>query len=139
MNESELRVRWEGRLTTKNEKVLDELWQDLEDERYVDDALSEPETGLEDLVLAAETRLKYWRIGRGQEKPIGRSARRPVEVELEPYEKECAETVSLYLAKKGGKLTKGQALQAREARRQTPNHRRGGIISQKGLPKGRTR
>jgi len=68
MNESELRVRWEERLTTKNERVLDELWQDLEDERYVDDALSEPETGLEDLVEAAETRLKYWRIGRGQEK-----------------------------------------------------------------------
>jgi hypothetical protein len=100
MNESELRVRWEERLTTKNEKVLDELWQDLEEERYVDDALSEPERGLEDLVEAAETRLKYWRIGRGQEKPIGRSAHRPVEVELEPYEKECAETVSLYLAKK---------------------------------------
>jgi hypothetical protein len=105
MNESELRVRWEERLTTKNERVLDELWQDLEGERYVDDALSEPETGLEDLVLAAETRLKYWRIGRGQEKPIGRSAHRPVEVELEPYEKECAETVSLYLAKKAASLT----------------------------------
>jgi hypothetical protein len=105
VNESELRVRWEGRLTTKNEKVLDELWQDLKDERYIDDALSEPETGLEDLVQAAETRLKYWRIGRGHEKPIGRSAHRPVEVELEPYEKECAETVSLYLAKKAASLT----------------------------------
>src|SRR5215216_5395023 len=85
----------------KNQKVLDELWHDLKDERYVADyALSEPETALEDLVQEAETRLKYWRIGRGHEKPVGRSARTAVEVELEPYEKECAETVSLYLAKK---------------------------------------
>jgi hypothetical protein len=104
MNEAELRVRWEERLTTKNENVLEELWQDLEDEHYVDDALREPERGLKDLVDAAETRLKYWRIGRGQEKPIGRSAYRTVEVELEPYEKECAETVSLYLAKKAASL-----------------------------------
>ena len=57
--EAVLRARWEERVTTKNQKVLDELWQDLKDERYVDDALSEPEIGLEDLVLAAETRVKY--------------------------------------------------------------------------------
>jgi hypothetical protein len=101
---AELRVRWEEHVSTKDQKVLDELWQDLKDERYVSDALSEPDTGLEDLVLAAETRLKYWRIGRGREKPVGRSAHRPVEVELEPYEKECAETASLYLAKKVASL-----------------------------------
>jgi hypothetical protein len=100
VNEAVLRARWEERVTTKNQKVLDELWQDLKDERYVDDALGEPEIGLEDLVVAAETRLKYWRIGRGHEKPVGRSARTPVEVELDRYEKECAEIVSLYLAKR---------------------------------------
>jgi hypothetical protein len=91
----------------KNQKVLDELWHDLKDERYVADyALSEPETALEDLVQEAETRLKYWRIGRGHEKPVGRSARTAVEVELEPYEKECAEAVSLYLAKKAASSQK---------------------------------
>jgi hypothetical protein len=106
VNEAVLRARWEERVTTKNQKVLDELWQDLKDERYVDDALGEPEIGLEDLVVAAETRLKYWRIGRGHEKPVGRSARTPVEVELDRYEKECAEIVSLYLAKKAASSPK---------------------------------
>jgi len=101
---AELRVRWEERVTTNDQKVLDELWQDLKEERYVNEALSEPETGLEDLVLAAETRLKYWRIGRGHEKPVGHSVRTPVEVELEHYEKECAETVSICLAKKAASL-----------------------------------
>ncbi len=106
MNEAELRVRWEGRVTTKNQKILDELWQDLKDERYVSYALSEPEPGLEDLVQEADTRLKYWRLGRGHEKPAGRSARTLVEAELEHYEKQCAETVSLYLAKKAASLPK---------------------------------
>jgi hypothetical protein len=106
VNEAVLRARWEERVTTKDQKVLDQLWQDLKVERYVDDALSEPEIGLEDLVLAAETRLKYWRIGRGHEKPVGRSTSTPVEVELDHYEKECAEIVSLYLAKKAASSPK---------------------------------
>src|SRR5215204_4958083 len=106
VNEAVLRARWEERVTTKNQKVLDELWQDLKDERYVDDALSEPEIGLEDLVQEAETRLKYWRLGGGRKKPVGRSARTPVEVELDRYEKECAEIVSLYLAKKAASSPK---------------------------------
>ena len=106
VNEAVLRARWEERVTTKNQKVLDELWQDLKDERYVDDALSEPEIWLEDLVQEAETRLKYWRLGGGRKKPVGRSARTPVEVELDRYEKECAEIVSLYLAKKAASSPK---------------------------------
>src|SRR5215207_6951270 len=55
VNEAVLKARWEEHVTTKNQKVLDQLWQDLKDERYVDYALSEPEIGLEDLVSAAET------------------------------------------------------------------------------------
>jgi len=104
VNEAVLRARWEERVTTKNQKVLDKLWQDLKDERYVDDALREPEIGLEDLVQEAETRLKYWRLGGGRKKPVGRSVRIPVEVELDHYEKECAETAALYLAKKAASL-----------------------------------
>src|SRR5215216_2632003 len=102
--EAVLRARWEERVTTKNQKVLDELWQDLKDEHYVDDALREPEPGLEDLVQEAETRLKYWRLGGGRKKPVGHSVRTPVEVELDHYEKECAETAALYLAKKAASL-----------------------------------
>jgi hypothetical protein len=44
--------------------------------------------------------LKYWRLGRGYAKLVGRSAHTAVEVELSDYEKECAQTASLYLAKK---------------------------------------
>jgi len=76
----------------------------VEDSGDVDYALNEPETGLEDLVLDTENRLKYWRLGRGHAKPVGRSARTAMDVELSDYEKECAETASLYLAKKAGSL-----------------------------------
>jgi hypothetical protein len=104
MNRGELRGRWEERVRTKDKGVLDAIWQDFEDSGDVDYALNEPETGLEDLVLDTETRLKYWRLGRGYVKPVGRSARATVEVELSDYEKECAETASLYLAKKAASL-----------------------------------
>jgi hypothetical protein len=100
MNKAELRGRWEERVRMKDKGVLDAIWQDFEDSGDVDYALNEPETGLEDLVLDTENRLKYWRLGRGYAKPVGRSARRAVEVELSDYEKECAQTASLYLAKK---------------------------------------
>ena len=100
MNKAELRGRWEERVRMKDKGVLDAIWQGFEDSGDVDYALNEPETGLEDLVLDTENRLKYWRLGRGYTKPVGRSARRAVEVELSDYEKECAQTVSLYLAKK---------------------------------------
>src|SRR5215217_2807512 len=100
MNKAELRGRWEERVSVKDKGVLDAIWQDFEDSGDVDYALNEPETGLEDLVLDTENRLKYWRLGRGYAKPVGRSARTAVEVELSDYEKECAQTASLYLAKK---------------------------------------
>ena len=105
MNSAELRVRWEEHVRMKDKGVLDAIWQDLEDSGDVDYALNEPETGLEDLVHEAKTRLKYWRLGRGYAKPVGRSVRTAVEVELSDYEKECAETASLYLAKKAASLT----------------------------------
>jgi hypothetical protein len=106
MNKAELRVRWEERVSTKNKGVLNAIWQDFEDSGDADYALTEPETGLEDLVLDTENRLKYWRLGRGHTKPVGRSARMAMEVELSDYEKECAETASLYLAKKAASSPK---------------------------------
>ena len=104
MNKAELRVRWEERVSVQDKEVLDAIWQDFENSGDVDYALNEPETGLEDLVLDAENRLKYWRLGRGYAKPAGRSARTPAVVELSDYEEECAETASLYLAKKAASL-----------------------------------
>jgi hypothetical protein len=106
MNKAELRARWEERVSMENKGVLDTVWQDLEDSGDVNYALNEPETGLEDLVLDTENRLRYWRLGRGYAKPVGRSARTAVEVDLSDYEKECAETASLYLAKKAASLPK---------------------------------
>src|SRR5215212_11033193 len=104
MNRAELRGRWEERVSMKDKGILDAIWQDVEDSGDVDYALNEPETGLEDLVLDTENRLKYWRLGRGHTKPVGRSARTAMEVELSDYEKECAQTASLYLAKKASSL-----------------------------------
>jgi hypothetical protein len=104
MNKAELRGRWEERVSTKDKDVLDAIWQDFEDSGDVDYALNEPETGLEDLVLDTENRLKYWRLGRGHTKPVGRAARTAMEVELSDYEKECAQTASFYLAKKAASL-----------------------------------
>ena len=106
MNKAELRGRWEERVSTKDKDVLNAIWQDFEDSGDVDYALNEPETGLEDLVLDTENRLKYWRLGRGHTKPVGRSARTAMEVELSDYEKECAQTASLYLAKKAASSPK---------------------------------
>jgi hypothetical protein len=104
MDKAELRGLWEERVSLKDKGVLDAIWQEFEESGDVDYALNEPETGLEDLVLDTENRLKYWRLGRGYAKPVGRSARTPVEVELSDYEKQCAGTASLYLAKKAASL-----------------------------------
>src|SRR5215216_6638304 len=106
MNKAELRGRWEERVRMKDKGVLDAIWQDFEDSGDVDYALNEPETGLEDLVLDTENRLKYWRLGRDHAKPVGRSARTAMDVELSDYEKECAQTASLYLAKKAASSPK---------------------------------
>src|SRR5215210_2281838 len=104
MNEVELRASWEERVSTKDKVVLDAIWQELKDRGDVDYALNEPESGLEDLVLDTESWLKYWRLGRGYQKPVGRSFRTTVEIELDDYEKNCAKTASLYLAKKAASL-----------------------------------
>src|SRR5215213_4487591 len=104
MNKADLREQWEEHVSTKNQDVLDAIWQDLGDSGDVDYALNEPETGLEDLILDTESGLKYWRLGHGHKRPVGRSARTAMEVELSDYEKECAETASLYLAKKAASL-----------------------------------
>src|SRR5215212_1169073 len=105
MNKAELRVRWEERVSTANKGVLDKLWQDLAEQYsdYIDDALRDSRL-IADLVDVAEDRIEYWRLGSQRGKPPGRAARTIVDVDLDYYEKECAETASLYLAKKAASL-----------------------------------
>jgi len=105
MNKAELRVRWEERVSTTNKGVLDKLWQDLTEQYsdYIDDALRDSRL-IADLVDVAEDRIEYWRLGSQRGKPPGRAARTIVDVDLDYYEKECAETASLYLAKKAASL-----------------------------------
>jgi hypothetical protein len=105
VNEAELRVRWEERLSTADKGVLDKLWQDLTEQYsdYIDDALRDSRL-IADLVDLAEDRIEYWRLGSQHGKPPGRATQTIVEVDLDYYEKECAETSSLYLAKKVASL-----------------------------------
>src|SRR5215204_548048 len=105
MNKTELRVRWEERVSTADKGVLDKLWQDLTEQYsdYIDDALRDPRL-IADLVDVAEDRIVYWRLGSQRSKPPGRAARTIVEVDLDYYEKECAQTAALYLAKKAAGL-----------------------------------
>jgi hypothetical protein len=79
VNEAELRVRWEERVSTTNKEVLDKLWQDLT-ENYsdlIDDALRDSEL-IADLVDVAEDRIEFWRFGshRGAARSSGANDRR---------------------------------------------------------------
>src|SRR5215212_9075292 len=95
----ELQAGWKKRVSTGDEEVLEDIWADLEAEGDVDYALVEPETGLEDLVSATETRLKWWRKGQGRDKPSGRDGQQEITPRVGPYEKERSVTLSEYLAK----------------------------------------
>jgi hypothetical protein len=105
MSEAELRERWEKLLSTKEKELLNMLWSDLKENysEYIDDALRDSRL-ITDLVDLAEARIKYWRSGSERPKPVGRAAQTTVEVQISDYERECAETASLYLAKKAASL-----------------------------------
>src|SRR5215212_2634795 len=101
-----LRTLWEEHVSTTDKEVLDKVWQIL-CERYRDVvvfACTNPETGLEDLLEYTEPVIEGWRLGRGHAKPRGRVARQIVDVDLDDYERQCAEAASLYLAKKTASL-----------------------------------
>ena len=104
MNEAELRAMWEEGASTTDKEVLNLLWQDLTDRGDVDYALIEPESGLKDLLTVSEEWLKYWRLGSKRAKPVGRSRRTTIEVEITHYERRCAEALSPYLAKQATRL-----------------------------------
>src|SRR5215207_11613177 len=97
-----LRTLWEEHVSTTDKEVLDKVWQIL-CERFGDVvhyACADPEAGLEDLLMYTEPVIEGWRLGRGHAKPPGRVAQQIVDVDLDDYERQCAETASLYLAKK---------------------------------------
>ena len=101
-----LRTLWEEHVSTTDKEVLDKVWQIL-CERYWDlvvFACTNPEAGLEDLLEYTEPVIEGWRLGRGHAKPPGRVAQQIVDVDLDDYERQCAETASLYLAKKAASL-----------------------------------
>ena len=101
-----LRTLWEEHVSTTDKEVLDEVWQIL-CERFGDVvryACADPEAGLEDLLEYTEPVIEGWRLGRGHAKPPGRVAQQIVDVDLDDYERQCAETASLYLAKKASRL-----------------------------------
>src|SRR5215207_1758484 len=101
-----LRTLWEEHVSTTDKEVLDKVWQIL-CERFGDVvhyACADPEAGLEDLLMYTEPVIEGWRLGRGHAKPPGRVAQQIVDVDLDDYERQCAETVSLYLAKKAASL-----------------------------------
>jgi hypothetical protein len=102
-----LRTLWEEHVSTTDKEVLDEVWQIL-CERFGDVvryACADPEAGLEDLLMYTEPVIEGWRLGRGHAKPPGRVAQQIVDVDLDDYERQCAETASLYLAKKAARLS----------------------------------
>src|SRR5829696_1431753 len=108
MDRVELRTLWEEHVSTTDKEVLEKVWQIL-CESYgdvVDYACTTPEAGLEDLLMYTDLVIEGWRLGQGRAKPPGRAARTTVDVDLDSYEKECAETVSLYLAKKAASSPK---------------------------------
>src|SRR5215204_5081825 len=101
-----LRTRWEEHVSTTDKEVLDKVWQILcarfgDVVRY---ACADPKAGLEDLLMYTEPVIEGWRLGRGHAKPPGRVAQQIVNVDLDDYERQCAETTSLYLAKKAASL-----------------------------------
>jgi hypothetical protein len=101
-----LRTLWEEHVSTTDKEVLDKVWQIL-CERFGDVvryACADPEAGLEDLLMYTEPVIEGWRLGRGHAKPPGRVAQQIVDVDLDDYERQCAETASLYLAKKAASL-----------------------------------
>src|SRR5215208_7185042 len=101
-----LRTLWEEHVSTTDKEVLDKVWQIL-CERFGDVvryACADPEAGLEDLLMYTEPVIEGWRLGRGHAKPPCRVAQQIVDVDLDDYERQCAETASLYLAKKASSL-----------------------------------
>src|SRR5919112_2058284 len=100
MNEVELRRRFDKEVGAPDKELL---WKWLKEDRYVSEVCRGEAVWGEFKAEADRLAERQWQMS-GRVKPPGRAARTVVDVDLDAYEKECAETVSLYLAKKAASL-----------------------------------
>ncbi len=100
MNEVELRRRFDKEVSAPNTELL---WKWLKEDHYVSDVCSGVSGWEEFKAEAGRLANRQWQIS-GRVKPPGRAAQPIVDVDLDDYEKECAEVASLYLAKKASSL-----------------------------------
>jgi hypothetical protein len=96
MNEVELRRRFDKEVSAPNKELL---WKWLKEDHYVSEVCSGASGWEEFKAEAGRLATRQWQIS-GRVKPPGRAAQPIVDVDLDDYEKECAEVASLYLAKK---------------------------------------
>src|SRR5215208_548609 len=100
MNEVELKRKFDKEVGAPDKELL---WKWLKEDRYVSEVCG-GDSGWKEFKDEADRLAKrQWQIS-GRVKPPGRAARTTVDVDLDAYEKECAETASLYLAKKAANL-----------------------------------
>jgi hypothetical protein len=96
MNEVQLRRKFDKEVSAPDKE---RLWEWLKEDHYVSE-VCRGISGWEEFKGEADRLAKrQWQVS-GRLKPPGRAARTIVDVELDYYEKECAQTASLYLAKK---------------------------------------
>jgi hypothetical protein len=100
MNEVELRRRFDKEVGAPDKELL---WKWLKEDRYVSEVCRGEAVWGEFKAEADRLAERQWQMS-GRVKPPGRAARTIVDVDLDSYEKECAETASFYLAKKAASL-----------------------------------
>jgi hypothetical protein len=100
MNEVELRRRFDKEVSAPNKELL---WKWLKEDHYVSEVCSGVSGWEEFKAEAGRLANRQWQMF-GRVKPPGRAAQPIVDVDLDDYEKECAEVASLYLAKKASSL-----------------------------------
>jgi hypothetical protein len=100
MNEVELRRRFDKEVSAPNKELL---WKWLKEDHYVSEVCSGVSGWEEFKAEAGRLANRHWQSS-GRVKPPGRAAQTIVDVDLDDYEKECAEVASLYLAKKASSL-----------------------------------
>jgi hypothetical protein len=100
MNEVELRRKVDKEVSAPD---IELLWKWLKEDHYVSE-VSRGDCGWEEFKAEADRLAnRQWQMS-GRVKPPGRAAQAIVDVDLDDYENECAEVVSLYLAKKVASL-----------------------------------
>jgi hypothetical protein len=100
MNEVALRRKFDKEVGAPDKELL---WKWLKEDRYVSEVCRGISGWREFKGEADRLAKRQWQVS-GRLKPPGRAARTIVEVDLDYYEKECAQTASLYLAKKAASL-----------------------------------